>query len=111
MKTKIIIFTVFLLLTPFFSSTAKTKAKIAGVIVKYDKKTVTLSQNGKKIKVPRKSIPDYFKIRGGNKVYAILNAKTLLKKMKVADKKSTAIKKKKTKKRAPASTKKSKTGK
>ena len=98
MKTKVIIFTLFFLFTPFFSSTAITKAKISGVIVKYDKKTVTLSQNGKKIKVPRKSIPDYFKIRGGNTVYAILNAEILLKRMK----------QQKAKKRTPASTKKTK---
>ena len=90
---KTIIFTVFLLFTPFFSSTAKTKAKIAGVIIKYDKKTVTLSQNGQEIEVSRKSIPDYFKIRGGNKVYAVLNAETLLKKMKVTKRKPTAVKK------------------
>ena len=92
MKTIIIIFILSLFFTPF-SSIAKTKAKIAGVIVKYNKKTVTLSQNGKKIKVPRKFIPDYFKIRGGNKVYAVLNAETLLKKMKVANRKPTAVKK------------------
>ena len=104
MKT-VLIFSILFFTHTIFSAVSET-ATIQGVIVKYDKKTVTLSQNGKKIKVPRKSIPDYFKIRGGNKVYAVLNAETLLKKMKVADRKTTAVQNKKAKKRAPASTKK-----
>ena len=80
-----------------FAAVSET-ATIEGIIVKYDKKTVTLLQNGKKIKVPRKSIPPHFRIRGGNKVYAVVNAAMILKKMK----------QQKSKKRSPASTKKQK---
>ena len=96
MKTALIL-SILLFTHTSFAAVSET-ATIKGVIVKYDKKTVTLLQNGKKIKVPRKSIPSYFKIRGGNKVYAVVNAAMILKKMK----------QQKTKKRAPASTKKSK---
>ena len=78
-----------------FSAVSET-AIIEGVIVKYDKKTVTVIQNGKKFKLLKKHIPKRFKIKTGNKVYAVLNGKKIIGK---------------TKKRAPASTKKSKTGK
>lgn len=67
-----------------FSSGAVTKVTVEGVIVAYDKKTVTLSQDGKKIKVPKSSIPHYFKIRSGNKVYAELEPKKIMKKIKKA---------------------------
>ncbi len=65
-----------------FISSAVTRVTVEGVIVAYDKKTVTLSQNGKKIKVPKKSIPHYFTIRSGNKVYAELDPKKTVKKIK-----------------------------
>lgn len=57
-------------------------AKLEGIIVSYNKNTVTLSQRGKKVKVPRESIPDFFKIKGGNKVYAVIKAEKLMKKLK-----------------------------
>ena len=94
MKT-ILILSILLFTHTIFAAVSET-ATIEGVIVKYDKKTVTLLQNGKKIKVPRKSIPPHFRIRGGNKVYAVVNAAMILKKMK----------QQKAKKRAPASIKK-----
>ena len=96
--TKVVVYSS-LILIPFlfvhqvvFSAVSEA-ATIEGVIVKYDKKTVTLIQNGKKIKLLKKRIPKRFKIKTGNKVYAILNGKKILEKAK---------------KRAPASTKKSK---
>ena len=95
MKTALILST--LLFTHILLAAVSETATIEGVIIKYDKKTVTLSQNGKKIKVPRKSIPDYFKIRGGNKVYAVINTAIILKKMKVTKRKPAATKKKKVK--------------
>ena len=91
MKT-ILILSMLLFTHPPFAAISET-AIIEGVIVKYDKKTVTLIQNGKKIKLLKKRIPKRFKIKTGNKVYAILNGKKILEKAK---------------KRAPASTKKSK---
>ena len=59
-------------------------AKIKGVITSYDKNTVTLSQNGKKVKVHKKSIPPHFKIKGGNEVYALVSAKEVIEKIKKA---------------------------
>lgn len=62
---------------------AVTRVTVEGVIVAYDKETVTLSQkSGKKIKVPRKSIPHYFKIQGGNKVYVEYDPKAVLKELR-----------------------------
>lgn len=56
--------------------------KVEGTIVSYGKHTVTLSQRGKKIEVLRQSIPGHFKIRGGNKVYAIIDAEQLMRELK-----------------------------
>ena len=66
----------------------KPRVTVEGVIVDYNKKTVTLSQDGKKITVPRKSIPHYFKIKKGSKVYAELNAEEEIKKIQKAIKES-----------------------
>lgn len=74
MKKFIIIVTVFSFSYCAFSGIVRS-SRVEGIIVAYNKSTVTLSQRGKKIKVPRKSIPDFFKIRSGNKVYALLNKK------------------------------------
>ena len=68
--------------SPFAFSAISGSAKIKGTIVSYDKNTVTLSQKGKKIKVPKKSIPPHFKIKGGNEVYSLVSAKEVLKKLK-----------------------------
>lgn len=57
-------------------------AKVKGIIVAYDKDTVTLSQKGKKVKVPRKFIPSHFKIKGGNEVYALFSVDEMVKKLK-----------------------------
>ena len=56
--------------------------KVEGTIVSYSKHTVTLSQKGKRIEVLRQSIPGHFKIRGGNRVYAIIDSKQLMKELK-----------------------------
>ena len=62
---------------------AVTRVTVEGVIVAYDKETVTLSQKtGKKIKVPRKSVPHYFKIRSGNKVYVEYDPKEILRELR-----------------------------
>ena len=99
MKIILIIILFSFLALPLFSS-AVSRVTVEGVIVAYDKKTVTLSQNGKKVKVSRKSIPDYFKIRSGNKVYAELNPKKAVKKLqKVIQQKKIRSKKKRDKQR------------
>ena len=56
-------------------------AKVEGIIVSYDKHTVTLSQRGRKTKVPRKSIPHFFKIKTGNKVYALIEGSDIMKQL------------------------------
>lgn len=56
--------------------------KVEGTIISYSKHTVTLSQRGKRIEVLRQSIPSHFKIRGGNKVYAIIDGEQLMKELK-----------------------------
>lgn len=58
------------------------QAKVKGIIVAYDKKTVTLYQSGQKVKVPRTSIPSHFKIKGGNEVYALFDGEKIMKKLK-----------------------------
>ena len=47
--------------------------KVEGTVVKYDKEKVILDQNGQKITVPRSAIPKEFKLRTGEKVYALLD--------------------------------------
>ena len=61
-------------------------AKLQGVVVSYDKKTVTLKQKKEKIKVPRESIPDKFKLRTGKRVYALLKPEDLKKALKTTTK-------------------------
>ena len=93
MKTVLILFILFFTHTTF--TAVSETATIQGVILEYDKKTVTLLQNGRKIKVPRESIPSHFKIRKGNTVNAIVNSKMILKKMKQKNtKKRRAVSKK-----------------
>lgn len=79
---------IIILATLVFSQTAFSvvvgSVKVEGTIVSYSKHTVTLSQRGKKIEVLRQSIPGHFKIRGGNKVYAILDGEQLMKELKKA---------------------------
>ena len=58
-----------------FSNIVVNSPIIEGIIVAYDKNTVTISQKGKRIRVPKKSIPARFKIRSGNKVYAVIKHK------------------------------------
>ena len=69
-----------LIFSQYVFSDVFSNPRVEGIIVSYDKNTVTLSQRGKKIKVPKKSIPGFFKIRSGNKVYAIIDRKKFKKK-------------------------------
>ena len=61
---------------------------VSGTIVKFNKKTVTLSQNGHHSKVPRKAIPKHFKIKKGNEVYAVFEGKRVLSSLKKQHKKN-----------------------
>ena len=58
-----------------------------GIITGFDLKTVTLSQKGVKTKVSRKSIPKYFKIKRGNKVFAIIDSTEVFRKLAAAKRK------------------------
>ena len=81
MRNIIIILTALLFSQTAFSVVVGS-VKVEGTIVSYSKHTVTLSQRGKKIEVLRQSIPGHFKIRGGNRVYAIIDGEQLMKELK-----------------------------
>lgn len=51
--------------------------RVQGIIVSYDKKTVTLKQKTGKIKVPREAIPKKFNLKTGKHVYALLKPEYL----------------------------------
>ena len=61
--------------------------KIQGIVVSYDKDTVTLKQKNVKIKVPRESIPKKFKLNTGKRVYALLKPEELNKILDIDKKK------------------------
>ena len=64
--------------TPAFAGLSQNMT-ITGTIIRFDKKTVTLSQKGgRHTVVPRKSIPKYFKIKKGHKVSSIVSSKKIL---------------------------------
>ena len=72
---------------------------ITGKIVKFDKNTVTLSQKGHHTVVPRKLIPQYFKIKLGNEVSAIVRRDRVLASVEKANDKKANLKKDKIKAR------------
>ncbi len=76
---------------------------IEGMIISYDKKTVTLLQRGRKIKVPRQSISRNIKLKTGKIVQAKVDSEQLMNdiiKLKKEQKKNQEDKKtKKAKKR------------
>ncbi len=75
-----------LVLAMLFSLTshgAIENAVIEGIVVSYDKKTVTLLQSqGQRVKVPRKSIPKNIKLKTGIKVEAVLDSEKLMKQIR-----------------------------
>lgn len=75
---KTIIF--FIILAILFSqpvlSAISGDAKVEGIVRGYNKKTVTLFQEGKKVTVPLKAIPSSFKIKKGEKVQAVISKNT-----------------------------------
>ena len=86
MKTLIILITggIILCITPVFAGIYK-NATITGRIIKFDKKTVTLSQGGgRRTVVSRKSIPEYYKIEAGNNVSATVPSSRMLAAIKEA---------------------------
>ena len=62
---------------------------VEGRIVGFDRKNVRLAvkPTGEKITVPRKSIPEFFKIKSGRHVYAVLNPKMIMSELKKLKKK------------------------
>lgn len=55
---------------------------VEGIVLGYNKKTVTLSQRGHKTKVPRKNIPPFFKIEVGKKVHAVYDGRKIMEELK-----------------------------
>ena len=72
---------------------------ITGKIVKFDSKTVTLSQRGRYTKVPRQAIPKYFKLRPGHEVFAVMDSKKTLAELKKVHAKKSQKKAKKSQKK------------
>ena len=65
-------------------SSAQAPAVVRGVIVKYDSKSVVLSQRDGSvhIEVPRKAVPKHFKLRTGRRIHAFLDPREVIQKMK-----------------------------
>ena len=91
---------VFMFLSLSAFSAVVGSAKVQGIIVKYDKDTVTLSQRGQKTTVPRKAIPGFFKIQSGNEVYALFEGEDLMEQLQAEKKKREKAVKKTRKKKA-----------
>ena len=83
----ILVIVVFAGFSTFGFSAIMGSAKVEGIIVSYNKHTVTLSQKGKRVKVPKKAIPSFFKIKTGNKVYAVFDSQEVMAKLKAAQNK------------------------
>ena len=56
--------------------------KVTGVVVSYNRTTVVLKSMGRQVRVPRSSIPKKFKLRTGQKVYALLEVEPLQSQMR-----------------------------
>ncbi len=74
----------------FFGYTVGSWAKLSdltleGVIVAYDKKTVTLSHRGKRVKVSRKAIPKGIKLKTGKLVKARMSSKAFIKRLRAQE--------------------------
>ena len=55
---------------------------VKGIIVKFDKRFVTFSRRGEKIKVPRSKIPKHIKIKIGEEAMAVFSGKEIMEAMK-----------------------------
>ena len=80
------IFLLILLLFSFLAFSAISDLRVEGIVVKYDKKTVTLAQeNGEKVKVSRLDVPKYYTLKTGEKIHAIIDNKKLLDQLKLQE--------------------------
>ena len=80
-----LVFVLFIIPQFVLSAVAPT-VRVMGKIDSYDKKTVTLIQSDKsgerKVKVPKESISENFKIKSGQCVYATLNFEDMMSSLK-----------------------------
>jgi len=76
----------FLVLSSYGYALVVGPARVQGVVVSYDKDTVTLKQKNGKIKVPRESIPKKFNLKTGKRVYVLLKQEDLKKALKTTTK-------------------------
>ena len=71
----------------FVFSTINPTVEILGKIIRYDKKTVTITQEDQRGKsrmtVPKDTIPKHFKIQTGQCVYAVLDYKRYMNSIKI----------------------------
>lgn len=59
---------------------------VEGRVLSFNSKTVSVYTRRGVVKVPRKSIPKYYKIRQGNYITAVLDKKDMMKRVKKAHK-------------------------
>ena len=71
----------FMALFPFSVWGAIDNVVMEGMIISYDKKTVTLSQKGRKFKIPRKSISQDIKLKTGKIVQIKVDSEKLMNKI------------------------------
>ena len=69
-------------------------AVMEGMIISYDKKSVTISQKGRKIKVSRKSIPKHIKLKTGKMIEVPIDSEKLMKEIRKVKEKQKLSKKK-----------------
>lgn len=81
MKTLIIVIAMILFSQPTISAIFG-HVIVEGIVLGYNKKTVTLSQRGRKTKVPRENIPPFFTIEVGKKVHAVFDGKKIMEDLK-----------------------------
>lgn len=79
-KLVVTILTMALLALCSFAGVAP-EATVEGIIVGFNEKTVQLNSNGKVVTVPRTAISKYHKIKGGNKVTAVLDSSEVKRKI------------------------------
>ena len=88
-------FILFVVLFPqFVFSAVGPTVEVFGKIIRYDEKTVTISQEDKrgknKMTVPKESIPKHFKIQTGQCVYSVLDYNKLMNNIKSLQEKAKA---------------------
>jgi len=84
----------FFLLPQFAFAAVGPTVEIFGKIIRYDNKTVTISQEDQRgkgeVTVPKNSIPKHFKMQTGQCVYSVLDYKEFMKNVRSLQERSKA---------------------